>query len=339
MVRKLKNLLPAARSRLSTIVLSANRHLSGGRYGATPELSETLSSSGNPIITARDVTDYGYVSFTADPFLFISDETWHLFFEIQNGHREPTAVIGHATSENGGNDWQYDGVVLKWKRHLAFPFVFESGGTVYMAPGQGGDPADRSVTLFRADPFPHRWVPVTDMISPEYGPLDPIVFKYRDYWWIIVGAGSNDTLYAYYSTELETDDWRPHEHNPIVTDRTWAGRPAGRPIVTESGVILFLQNNVDQYGDKVQVYEITGLSPSEYTDEPIREHSWFEGTGLFGWNSGRMHHVDAQYVTESQKWVYVTDGDVKFGRSLLGSCWSIGAYVNEDPPFGLVRKE
>jgi hypothetical protein len=97
MMSNLKNLLPAARSRLSAIVLSANRHLSGGRYGATSELSETLSSSGNPIIRAQDVTDYGYLSFTADPFLFVSDETWHLFFEIQNGHREPTAVIGHAT--------------------------------------------------------------------------------------------------------------------------------------------------------------------------------------------------------------------------------------------------
>lgn len=327
----IKNALSPARGVLGTLVLGANS-LVPGADGAGWLDRRPLSADGNPVLTAGDVTDYGTVSFVADPFLHVVGDEWHLFFEIQNGRRTPTAVIGHAKSSDAGGSWSYDGVVLEHDRHLAFPYVFEADGTVYMVPGQGGDPAGRPVTLFRANGFPHEWEPVVNLVDPEYGPLDPVVFRHDGRWWTVVGAGDNDTLYAYFADELESTDWTPHPENPVVTDRVRAGRPAGRPLRTGGGLVLFLQDSHDQYGDRVRAYRVTELTPTTYRDEPVDDDAMLAGRGGPGWNGGRMHHVDARYVGPEHGWIAVVDGDVEIGRALAGSCWSIGLYDLPGPP-------
>lgn len=327
----IKNALQPIRSALSTATLRVhNRSVGGGKdIGWLPR--DAALSGDNPIVTANDVTDYGDVSFVADPFLYVSDETWHLLFEVQNGRRSPTAVIGHAASTDEGSTWEYDRIVLDIGRHLSFPYVFEHEGEIYMVPGQGGTPEDRPVTLFRATTFPRKWERIVDIVTPEYGPLDPVVFHYGERWWVVVGGHDNDCLYAYYSDTLESADWTPHAENPVVTDRVRAGRPAGRPMISEEGPILYLQDNADQYGDKVRAFLVTELTPERYRDEPLREGSMMAGHGGLGWNGGRMHHVDAQLV-EGDRWVCITDGDVNFGRSVAGSCWSIGCFELTAPP-------
>jgi hypothetical protein len=328
----LKDLVAPIRSAVSRALLGANSRFPGGGDSRGGLRWAPVSSSGNPVLTASDVTDYGAVSFVADPFLHITDDAWHLFFEVQNGQRDPTAVIGHATSGDEGETWAYDKVVLEYVRHLSFPYVFDHGGEVYMTPGQGGDPAERPVTLFRAVDFPRKWEPVVDLIDPRYGPLDPVVFRHCGRWWLVVGGGENDMLYAYYSDSLGSPGWSAHDLNPVVTDRVRAGRPAGRPLTGSGDPVLYLQDNERQYGDAVRAYRITELSPSSYLDEPIHDEPMLAGGGSVGWNAGRMHHVDARNVGDDGRWIGVVDGDVAIGRSLAGSCWSIGAYALDGPP-------
>lgn len=329
-MHSIKDKLSPFRSALSSGFLWANKVMSQSDTASKYLRSQRLGNE-NPIITAADVTDYGHVSFVADPFLYVKND-WHLFFEVQNGRRDPSAVIGHASSSDGGITWEYDQVVLEHNRHLAFPYVFDVDGTVYMTPGQGGDPDERSVTLFEAESFPYDWQPVEDIVQPTYGPLDPIVFHYEGLWWTIVGGGDNDTLYAYYSRTLRAEDWSPHKQNPVVTSRVSAGRPAGRPIVSSEGPILFLQDNTAQYGDSVRAYRVTTLTPSEFHDEPISDQPLLSGDNGRGWNAGRSHHIDAQDTGTVSGWVCVTDGDIGFGRNIVGACWSIGAYKLEGPP-------
>jgi len=333
----LKNSLAPIQVAISRAIVGLNHLVSENEDGVGWLDRKLISPAGNPIITARDVTDYGSVGFVADPFLYLNDETWHLFFEIQNGQREPSAVIGHATSTNGGATWEYDRIVLEYRCHLSFPYVFSRGDDIYMLPDQGCPPAEQQITLFKASDFPYEWEPIVNLVDPEYGPLDPVIFRHNNRWWVIVGGGNNDSLYAYNSTNLESSEWMSHEENPIVTDRVRAGRPAGRPYTGPGGPILYLQDNGTQYGDKIRAYRITELTPKEYQDEPVSNQPMLAGQNRVGWNGSRMHHIDAQNL-DGDDWVCVVDGDIGIGRTFAGSCWAIGAYrlrgapVNREKP-------
>lgn len=241
-------------------------------------------------------------------------------------------MIGHAVSTDAGENWEYDGVVLKYDCHLSFPYVFDYDGSVYMVPDQGCHPSEQQVTLFKAHRFPEDWKPEVTLVDPDFSPLDPVVFQYKDRWWVIFGGGDNDTLYAYYSDSLESSNWLAHAQNPIVTNRVEAGRPAGRPYFGSEYPVIFLQDNTAQYGDSVRAYCIRELTPDSYQDEPVANEPVLSGNGGFGWNSGRMHHIDLQHLPESSEFVWIVDGDIKYGRAIAGSSWSIGVLELTDNP-------
>lgn len=282
----------------------------------------------NPVLTATDVTDYGQVDFVADPFCFVTETgEWHMFFEVYNTDRTPDAVIGHATSTDGGTTWEYDRVVLNTGSHLSFPYVFEWEGTKYMIPEEGST-RGTTVTLYEAVDFPTRWEPVATPISNDHGTDDTIVFRWEGRWWAIVGESVfANRLRVYHSESLRADDWTPHRANPVVTDRPRATRPAGRPIVDDDRLLVFYQDCEAQYGDKVRAFEITDLTTTAYADRELPESPVLEATDdRFGWTSGRMHHVDPWYT--GGRWRCAVDGNIGFGQSVLSdNHWAIGIYT------------
>lgn len=290
------------------------------------------SSSGhisNPALTRTDVTDYGPVDFVADPFLFIEDDEYHLFFEIFTDSKNPDAVIGHATSADAGRTWEYDQVVLQTGNHLSFPYVFAWNGNHYMIPEMQCDVDDQRVTLYKADPFPTEWSPVTDLLRPSHATDDTVAFRWEDRWWLLVGdSHDGDRLYAYYtnSDDIETANWHSHRQNPVVDDRASAFRPGGRPIIGEHEILVFLQDCENWYGEQLRAYNITTLTPTEYEDvehpsSPILTPS----NSRLGWNSGCMHHIDPWFI--NGEWICAVDGNIGFGRNFMTSRhWSIGIY-------------
>lgn len=293
-----------------------------------PFRPEPMESVANPVLTARDVHDHHGVDFVADPFLLVTEGgDWHLFFEIFDADAEPTAVIGHATSDDGGRSWRYDRVVLREDVHLAFPYVFEWEGEFYMVPEKWDrdDPAE--VQLYRATNFPDDWQPVSTVVRPDRQLADCVVFRWNDRWWAVLGSmdGRYDLL-VYHTDDLRTDGWTPHERNPVASGRPRAARPGGRPVVGEDRILLFLQDCVEQYGDKVRAFEITRLSRTEYAGREWPESPILEGTDRrLGWNSGRMHHIDPLYTDDG--WVCAVDGNIGLGRRIFGGHhWSIGMY-------------
>ena len=304
------------------------------RVEGDPEELFSLASRGggtNPVLTGEDVTDYGRADFVADPFLFVEDGEYHLFFEIFTDSKDPDAVIGHATSPDSGRSWEYDQVVLKTENHLSFPYVFEWQGERYMIPEMECDVDDQRVTLFKADPFPTDWTPVTDLLRPSHATDDTVAFRWEDRWWLLVGdAHDGDDLYAYYaeSDDIETTDWVSHPQNPVVEGRPSAFRPGGRPLVGDDEILLFLQDCAEWYGKRLRAYRITTLTTDEYAD---REHPSSPILGpsddALGWNSGCMHHIDPWFV--DGEWRCAVDGNVGFGRSFLTARhWTIGMYMS-----------
>ncbi|WP_226479953.1 glucosamine inositolphosphorylceramide transferase family protein [Natrinema amylolyticum] len=279
----------------------------------------------NPVLTAADVFGYGTAEFVADPFVFVQSDTWHLFFEIFNGHRDPPAVIGHARSRDAGATWSFTDVVLRTDTHIAFPYVFEWEGSHYMIPDRwdhvNWEPRD--IKLYRASHFPESWTECATLVSPTHRLNDVVTFRFDDRWWSIGGDGRN--LYAYYSDELVADGWTPHPENPVVSDRPTGGRPGGRPIVGHDRILLYLQDCTAGYGSKLRAFEVTRLTPESYEDHEHPQSPVLEpDERLIGWNAGKMHHLDSVYV--DGQWRCVVDGNIGLQRIFGNHHWSIGLF-------------
>lgn len=298
-----------------------------GELPDVPFRPRPAESIENPVLTAGDVTDYGDVDFVADPFLYVSEsEGWNLFFEVFNADREPTAVVGHATSDDRGRSWEYNRIVLRDETHLAFPYVFEWDGDFYMVPERWNDERPTAVRLYRTESLPDGWEPVSTVVQPDRRLADCAVFRWDDRWWAMVGSDDGERdLFVYYSDDLLVDEWTPHAQNPVVTGRSEAARPAGRPIVDDDRILVFFQDCAGQYGRKVRAFEVE-LSTTDYTDRERPDSPILEGSGhRLGWNSGRMHHVDPWQIGDG--WICAVDGNIGFGQRAFGDYhWSIGIY-------------
>lgn len=254
----------------------------------------------NPVLTAADVTDYGDVDYVADPFMFVEEGEWHMFFEIVNHDRKPDAPIGHATSSDGLT-WEYDQVVLEKEHHTSFPLVWKDDGEYYMCP-----PTGKRVELWKADDFPTEWSKVGNAIDVDFYSHDPVFFRHGGRWWLATDKG-NDKVMLYHSADLEATDWTPHEANPVVTDRPRAARQGGRPVVVDDEVYLFFQDLEDQYGDKTRAYRVTELTPHSYADEEVASSPTLSEFGV-GWNATTMHTFDPWYLGEGKGWRCAVDG-------------------------------
>lgn len=284
----------------------------------TPHLSEF-----GPVLTRCDINDFGKVDFVADPFVVKRDGSYHLFFEIYNSDREPDAVIGHAKSKTL-TKWRYDRIVLKTDSHLSFPYVFEWKDNMYMIP----ESTDESVTLYKATQFPHEWKPIETPVSLNVQTQDAVAFRWNSLWWIAVStAQEKGKLYLFYSDDLETTDWASHKQNPVVEDRPHAVRPAGRPLIFEDFIQFFYQDCSNRYGERVNSLNIIRLNGDIFTEQEADIKEIVSGSSSsFGWNSGRMHHIDPSWT--GRRWVCLVDGDVANSFVSPSTNWSIGICVN-----------
>jgi hypothetical protein len=279
-------------------------------------------SAATPVLRASDVTDYGDVDYGADPFMFVEDGTWHMFFEILNDHRSPDAPIGHATSPDG-LDWTYDQVILTKKYHTSFPLVWKYNDEYYMCP-----PTGTRVELYKARSFPTDWTHIGNAIDVEYYPHDPTFVRYQGRWWLFTDRG-NENVMVYHSTDLETEGWTPHSQNPVVTDRRYAGRQGGRPIVVGDQLFLYFQDGVENYGDAVRCYAVTDLSPSTYADREVAGSPTLHEFGT-GWASNGMHTFDPWWRGPGKGWRCAVDG-VR-AQDAVEDLWTIG--IVDIPPTG-----
>lgn len=70
-----------------------------------------------------------------------------------------------------------------------------------------------------------------------------------------------------------------------------AARPGGRPVLWKGRILRFAQCARPVYGTSVRAFEITGLSPTRYSERPAGPDPLLRGSGA-GWNADGMHHVD-----------------------------------------------
>lgn len=276
----------------------------------------------NPVLTAADIPDLN-ASFVADPFLFVEEDEWYMFFEVVQDGR---GRIAYATSDDDGVSWEYQQIIVNLRHHISFPQVFKADGNYYMTLQES--PRSRPVSLYRANRFPTDWFRAAELYNPsehDHGVTDQAIFEWNDRWWSIAGDERRHT-YIYYSDELESSGWQPHLDNPVIRDRPAASRPGGRPIVRDDDILMFFQSQIGGYGMEITGSRITELTPTRFTDEIIPASPLITGTDQLddnnepAWNAHRMHHFDPWYLGEGKGWRIAVDGDDGTDS------WKIGIY-------------
>ena len=268
--------------------------------GPSPFELSPAEGAANPVLSAAAITDRP-AEFVADPFMVRAGEEWHMFFEVLNGGSR-NGEIGWATSPDGLR-WQYRRTVLAEPFHLSYPYVFEWEGDFFMVPEAL---APGAVRLYRADPFPERWVHVQDLVPVMAA--DPSPFRFEGRWWMFLcpTPHEHDSLALYHADRLE-GPWQAHVKNPLLQAEPCLSRPAGRVLVRDGGnpgVLRFAQDCRPRYGTRVRAFEVSRLTPEEYEET---EHGFILEPSGSGWNGMRMHHADAHPLPDGS-WIACVDG-------------------------------
>ncbi len=95
-----------------------------------------------------------------------------------------------------------------------------------------------AVSLYRADPFPTRWVPVADLLPGRLA--DPSCSGFEDRWWMFAcpAPSSHDALALFHADTLQ-GPWYEHPASPLITGDRSRARPGGRVVAWDGRLYRF----------------------------------------------------------------------------------------------------
>ena len=222
--------------------------------------------------------------FYADPFPFVHQGRLYVFVEDLD-HRTNKGVISVVPFGDTGPSGPAR-IVLEEPWHLSYPFVFWRDGQIWMIPESS---ANATVSLYRAERFPDRWVKETDLLSGITA-SDTTLVEHGGRLWMFAtthdGAGSfSDTLSIFHSAHLR-GPWKPHEANPILVDQSCA-RPAGAFVRRHGRLWRPVQDCRAGYGTGIGLAEVVRLDLDGYAQ---KLHSVIRPEP--GWPGRRLHTLN-----------------------------------------------
>ena len=263
-----------------------------------PDLWQTRTLDG----TAWNVIPDPGFRFYADPFPFVHRGQSCIFVEDWD-HRRSKAVISVVRFGDAGPSGPAE-PVLEEPWHLSYPFILAHDGEVWMIPESS---ANRSLTLYRADPFPTRWVPEAQLLNDIEASDATVVHRDGSFWMFAAtrdGRGSwSDTLSIFHARDLR-GPWQPHQGNPILVDQT-AARPAGAIVERDGKLWRPVQDCSAGYGTGIGLAEITRLDHDGFEQKVhavLRAPADWPGRRLHTLNRvGRLECIDgAAYSPRSR---------------------------------------
>ena len=205
----------------------------------------------------------GKGKYIADPFGIERGGEVYVFFEEFRYSSNKGVISWVRISENATPSSM--GVAINMPFHLSYPFLFEWEGFVYCVPESF---EAKEVSLYKADPFPHRWRKVGTLI-PNFAGIDPTLFFYRGRWWMICtdwDTGPNESLFIWYA-EQPLGPWRPHASNPVSGGLNGT-RPAGTPFMRHGDLYRPAMDSTRTYGRRIVLNRVKRLTPTEFEEEP-----------------------------------------------------------------------
>jgi len=207
--------------------------------------------------------------FLADPFVIYRNGSHYCFVEDYDLIKKKGSISVYKLSP--GTSCKI-GIALIEEFHLSYPYLFEFKDDLYMCPetGEKGE-----IRLYKCIDFPLKWV-FHKTIMKDVSVADTAIFAHEDKWWMFtnldrssVGDHSSQ-LHLYYGPNPLTDDWIPHEKNPVIFD-SLKGRNGGLIKDMNSIYRVYQRQGFDFYGEAFGVAKIDKLTTSEYSEKTLFE--------------------------------------------------------------------
>jgi len=152
--------------------------------------------------------------------------------------------------------------VLEEQWHLSYPFVMEIDGEVWMIPESS---ANREVAIYRADPFPSKWVKEATLLR-DVPANDATVLLHEGRYWLFTtietSSHASSDLHIFSAPQI-FGPWLPHPKNPVLRDPKCA-RSAGAIVKRRDSLWRPVQDCSHHYGAAVGLAEIIRLDCCQY---------------------------------------------------------------------------
>jgi len=264
--------------------------------------------NGNDLWTTRSlsgvswnvVPDPGF-RFYADPFPFLHEDSMYVFVEDFDHRRNKGVISVIPFGEHGPLGPAQPVLEEPW--HLSYPFLLAHQGQIWMIPESS---AARTVDLYRADPFPHRWVREATLLAGIEA-SDATLVRHAGRFWMFAatrdGAGSwSDTLSLFSAADLH-GPWEAHPGNPVLVDKS-AARPAGAMVLRDARLWRPVQDCSAGYGTGIGLAEVTRLDGQAFSQTL---HQILHADP--GWPGRRFHTLNCA------GWLECIDGSAHSPRS------------------------
>ena len=161
------------------------------------------------------------------------------------------------------------GNIIEESFHMSFPFIFTYEKKIYMLPETS---ANMDIRIYESIEFPMKWR-LKKVLMQDIFAVDSMIFFYNKLWWLFTninpdnGTDACSDLFIFFATSPFSDEWSPHEMNPVIVDSDKA-RNAG--ILTNEGNLFRVsqKQKFDMYGGEFNINKINTLNPKIY-DESI----------------------------------------------------------------------
>jgi hypothetical protein len=233
----------------------------------------------------------------SDPFVWKRGTDYFIFMEEWPAGR-PHAHISVLQLDKDGRLKAEPRQVLVQPYHLAYPFIFEFGGELYLMPDSD---ANLTVDVYRCESFPERWVKSQTLLRGTCV-CDATLHQYQGRWWMFLTLQRgryhpNHDLFVRHADSPLDGTWQEHPRSPVVQSFERA-RPAGRLFELNGRLYRPSQDCLRGYGHSLNINEITRLDGERYAERLVHRvrPNWEPGTignHHLDWNEGLMA-MDAQ---------------------------------------------
>ena len=297
---ELRNLGNAAARSLYRLCCHAPHWRIGWRFIDGPGVVEQHNLGGVPWNVLADPG----IRFFADPIPIVVNGRTYIFFE-DFPHATQKGIISFVEVYANGSVSPVQ-PVLEESWHLSYPFLLQIDGNIFMVPESSGA---RHVAVYRADPFPHRWVRHATLLS-DVDLSDATILAHHGKLWMFGtsrdGAGSPSDTLSIYSAEKLEGPWTPHPQNPILIDPVSA-RPAGPCVRQGNRLWRVTQDCSTGYGKAVALVEILKLDEHSYEqrlDRIIRPDAAWPGRRFHTLaRAGKLECVDGSATAPKSRLV------------------------------------
>ncbi len=203
----------------------------------------------------------------ADPFLFEERGVTYVFCE-EYPYATQKGVISVFPLDDAGGPGAAR-VVLERPYHLSYPVVFRHDGHIWMMPESS---ANRTLEIYRADPFPYRWA--LDRVALSGVELsDATPLAWRGAWWLTAatnepGTSTWDCL-SLFSGPGPLGPWTPSGDGPVLVDAS-AARPAGNLFSRSGELWRPAQDCTGGYGSGLALCRVDELEHGRLRQTAIR---------------------------------------------------------------------